>query len=211
MTSNCIHYLIVRTVQGTVAKTFLGYSILAGSNSDSGGTWNEGDSLLQTSIYQNGKVHPDKVNQILLGYAIERIRSSPKEFINLQLPKNKTMWQDDSFGINLNKTYRDDENPGILSLAFMGGITPISNYYYYTILICCLLGSLIGIRKRETGLIAFVGLIILGTILIFMFTEVQARYHYYVLPLFALLAGYGLGELNQAYQKRRPLKAGNAK
>jgi 4-amino-4-deoxy-L-arabinose transferase-like glycosyltransferase len=209
LASNFIHYLTVRTVQGTVAKTFLGYSILVGSNVDSGGRYNEADASLLDTVYQNGKVQPDEANRILLSYAIERIKSSPLGFISLQLPKNRTMWQDDRFGININKAYRDEENPGFLSLDFMEKITPVSNYYYYTILIGCILGSVMALRKREQGLIALVGLIILGTILIFAFTEVQERYHYHVLPLFALLAAYGLSELNQLVQHRKQLKAMN--
>lgn len=149
------------------------------------------------------------MNRILLGYAIERIISSPLAFINLQLPKNRTMWQDDRYGINVNKAYRDEEDPGFLSLDFMEKITPISNYYFYTVLVCCILGSLMAVWKREQGMIALVGLIILGTILIFVCTEIQERYYYYVLPLFALLAAYRLRELNQIVQHRKQLKAMN--
>ncbi len=198
MTSNLIHYLTVRSVQGSVARSFWGYSILVGSNVDSGGAWNPGDADMQNSLYQGGKVEPDQVDRILLRYAFERIATSPSAFLKLQLQKNQTMWQEDIYGIYWNAAYLDEGNPGFLS-PFLDTLGSVSNIYYYTFLICCTLGSMCGLWKRENGLIALVGLIILGTILIFVFTEVQSRYHYYVLPLFSLLAVYGLSEVRQAY------------
>jgi 4-amino-4-deoxy-L-arabinose transferase-like glycosyltransferase len=206
LTSSFVHYLTVRTVQGNVARSFLGYSILVGANVEAGGTWNQGDSNLQGSLYQDGKVNPDQVNRILMGYALKRIASSPVAFLKLQLPKNRSMWQNDRYGIYWNKTFLDEANPGFINSNLLEKLNPISDIYYFVILICCILGSLLGAWKRESGLMALVGLIILGTILIFVFTEVQERYHYYMLPLFALLAVYGLYELNQFYRKPRQSK-----
>ena len=194
--TNLAHWKLEQTLHTDVGKSFLGYSLLVGANYESSGMWNQADADTQLEIYQVGKTPPDEVNRVLLGRAVQRIRSNPLQFLYLQFRKNKILWQDDTFGIYWNRWFQDEKAPGVLDSAIFNALEPVSNYYYFVLLALGLLGSLAGLIHREQSYLLFVALLMSGTIGIFIFTEVQPRYHYNALPLIAIIASYGLDHLN---------------
>lgn len=192
-----IHRALEEKLGLNVAKSFIGYSLLVGSNFESGGMWNQGDANLQLDIYQVGKVHPDLVDQELLKRAVQRITSAPLLFVKLQSKKNYAMWQNDQYGI--------DWHQWDLKRSFIYSLTPrfwqtfysTSNYYYFTILFLCILGGVLALLNRELGFMTFIALMLAGMVTTFIFTEVQSRYHYPAVPLLTLMACYGLYHLRR--------------
>jgi hypothetical protein len=187
----------------SVGTSFIGYSILVGSNYEHSGTWNTDDASLLDEVYQDGFVPPDVVNSELLSTAIDRILDDPIQFLKLQFRKNQKIWQSDQFPIDFYHWYVDKDSLGWLdSVANSLLLTRLSTLYYSVIILLSTLAAIAGIyRVNRDFMIFFVVLFIINWG-IYIFVEVQGRYHYHLLPVLAILAGYGLYRVNELYRHR---------
>lgn len=208
----CMGYLIsitmikqsIQTITNRkVGTSSIGYSILVGSNYEHSGTWNTEDASLLDEVYQEGFVHPDEVNSELLSTAIDRILADPIQYLKLQFRKNQKIWQSDQFPIDFYHWYVDKDSLGWLeSTTTSLLLTRLSTLYYTVIILLSTLAAISGIyRKNRDFMLFFVVLFIINWG-IYIFVEVQGRYHYHLLPVLAILAGYSLFRGYELYRHR---------
>jgi len=187
----------------SVGTSFIGYSILVGSNYEHSGTWNTDDARLLDEVYQDGFVHPDEVNSELLSTAIDRILADPIQFLKLQFRKNQKIWQSDQFPIDFYRWYVDKDSLGWLgSVANSLLLTRLSTLYYAVIILLSTLTAIVGIYHKNTDFMIFFFVLFIINWGIYIFVEVQGRYHYHLLPVHAILAGYGLYRVYDLYRHR---------
>lgn len=148
-------------------------------------------------------MHPDEVNSELLSTAIDRILADPIQYLKLQFRKNQKIWQSDQFPIDFYHWYVDKDSLGWLeSTTTSLLLTRLSTLYYTVIILLSTLAAISGIyRKNRDFMLFFVVLFIINWG-IYIFVEVQGRYHYHLLPVLAILAGYSLFRGYELYRQR---------
>lgn len=193
LSTSITQHAIQDLIKRPVGSNFLGYSMLVGSNYQSAGAWNPDDSEHLSQVYQQGSVHPDEVNRILFSWAIDRIASDPLRFLKLQYEKSRLIWQADDYAVEINRRLLDPQERGWFNIpSNVVQLMQLSTLYYIVVILIGISSAVWGIWKREINFVLFIVILILANWLLYVFVEVQGRYHYHLIPLLAILAGYGL-------------------
>lgn len=186
----------------------LGYSLLTGSNPNSFGTYNLNDANYSRAVFTSVSDNVEEWNRIVLSTAVERISSNPMHFLKIQVMKNFVMWQLDPYGVQWNVWTLDPKFTQTETLIQNQQLLErISNVYYLSILFSCILTGILGIARADRGWSLLIVIWIIGFILSFVFLEVQSRYHYHVLPLFAILMGCGMAWSSEVIQSWKSIKS----
>ncbi len=206
-----VSYLVCSLIiSGATAKTIdrelpgstvsFGYNLMVGLNMESKGTWNEEDSKFLNDRYMDTgsaqEAHKASRNE-----AVKRLTKDPLGIANLMFEKYTMLWWNDDYGAYWNLLFLEQQgNLTADKRELINDITIWNNVYY---IICVYLSLVAGIFlwfRKSVGTKNVLILYFIGTALLHMILESQGRYHYNILPVFALLAVSGLTEIFRYYQ-----------
>ncbi len=184
---------IDRNLPGTTAS--FGYNLMVGLNIESKGGWNETDSsFLSKKFAETGSAQEAHI--ACRNVALSRLEKHPVGIANLVFQKYTLLWENDDYGSYWNLLFlKQQDNLTPERNEFMNNITIWNNIYY---MICVYLSLLAGIYLwfgRKVGTEHVLVLYFIGIAILHMFLESQSRYHYNILPVFALLASAGAVEI----------------
>jgi asparagine N-glycosylation enzyme membrane subunit Stt3 len=135
--------------------------------------------------------------------AFARIAANPLGVLNLAVEKFRMLWGNDDYG----------ETWTALCLGQQGNLTPgrqnlidwftrFNDAFYLFALFFSGVFGLTLFRRRKMQPAHVLILLFVGTAMLHMFLESQNRYHYFVLPIFVILAALGIGEVYQGAVRR---------
>jgi len=185
---------IDRELPGTTAS--FGYNLMVGLNIESKGGWNEKDSsFLSHSFAETGSA--EEAHLACRAEALRRLEKDPVGIANLIFQKYTLLWENDDYGSYWNLLFlKQQNNLTAQRNQFINNVTIWNNIYY---IICVYLSLIAGIflwfREKKVGTEHVLVLYFIGTALLHMIVESQNRYHYNILPVFALLASVGAVEI----------------
>ena len=176
-------------------STSFGFNLMVGVHIDAKGAWNQQDADFLTN--QFAATHSaEKAHQACLSVALSRIKSNPIGVLNLSLEKFTFLWGNDDYAASW-ATFLLDQQGNLTSERqhLIQTITPWNNDIY---LVTLFLSAVLGMRsfkQREIGPTHVLMLIFIGTALLHMILEWQNRYHYFVLPVFMILASMAFADI----------------
>lgn len=208
-----ISYLLCsQIISGAISKTIdrelpgssvsFGYNLLVGLNIDSKGAWNKEDA----KMFNDAFLETDsaiEAHKVARDEAFKRIQKDSIGMINLAFEKYALLWSSDDYAASFNIFFLEQQNN--LSLerkAFINELIPWNNLYY---LLCVFFSFIAGIAlwfRKKTGPEHILVLFFIGTAILHMILESQNRYHYNILPIFAILAAVGISEIFDYYRKK---------
>ncbi len=210
------YFICSQLVSGSTARAIdrelpgstvsFGYNLLVGLNIDSKGSWNEKDArFLEEKFMENGSA--EEAHRASRDEALKRIINNPKGMANLIFEKYTLLWDNDDYASYWNTLFLESQrNLTPERKAFITNLTIWNNIYY---IICVYLSLISGVflwfRKR-VGLEHILILYFIGTAMLHMILESQNRYHYSILPVFAILASAGLVDIFRYYIHKTELK-----
>ncbi len=210
------YFICSQLVSGSTARAIdrelpgstvsFGYNLLVGLNIDSKGSWNEKDArFLEEKFMENGSA--EEAHRASRDEAFKRIINNPKGMANLIFEKYTLLWDNDDYASYWNTLFLESQhNLTPERKAFITKLTTWNNIYY---IICVYLSLISGVflwfRKR-VGLEHILILYFIGTAMLHMILESQNRYHYSILPVFAILASAGLVDIFRYYIHKTELK-----
>lgn len=178
-----------------------GYNLLVGLNEESYGGWNQDDAdYLYDSFDQTGSA--TEAHLACRDLAVMRLRRSPEGMLNLFVHKFQILWSNDDYGSTWNLLFMDQQ--GTLTKAretFLYEIRDINNMMYLIVAAFAGIGGIFLWRKGNGINYPFI-LIFVGTLGMHLFVENQNRYHYHVLFMFILMAGYTVKEIYELNRKK---------
>lgn len=206
-----VSYLVCSIIiSGATARTIdrelpgstvsFGYNLMVGLNMESKGMWNEQDSKFLNDRYmETGSAQ--EAHKASRNEAVKRLTKDPLGIANLMFQKYTLLWWNDDYGAYWNLLFLEQQgNLTAHKSELINDITIWNNIYY---IICVYLSLVAGIFlwfRKNVGTEHVLILYFIGTALLHMILESQGRYHYNILPVFALLAVSGLTEIFRYYQ-----------
>lgn len=197
-----IPYLIVSNINTTnielaidkdlaSGSTSFGYNLLVGLNTESAGGWNEEDkNLLYDTMEQTGSA--SQAHMACRDLAIQRLVNNPVGIFNLFINKYELLWGNDDYGSTWNIAFSNEQgNLTQWRSDFLYQMRDINNIVYAITIFFAMVGLIYLYKKKGNYLYIFV-LLYLGTVAMHLLVESQNRYHYFVLQVFMLLAGFGI-------------------
>lgn len=182
--SKGISYTIEQEIPGTAAS--FGYNLLTGLNQQSEGGWNEDDSeYLYASMEATGSAAG--AQSACRDLAFARLNTDPRALLNLFVHKFQILWANDDYGSTWNILFADEETMTKEKENLLFELMDFNNGYYLIVLFFAALGGLYMWRKRFDWSMPLI-LMFLGTAALHLLVENQNRYHYHILPVFAILA-----------------------
>ena len=172
---------VIVATGGVSTSTIGGLSLMMGTNQASDGWYNEPDVALYSSW-------GDERERRAVDEAIRRVAGDPRGFAELAVRKSHAMWTQEHYGVTFALT--DAGAPQAdQAAAFVA-----SQLVYTLVLIAAVLTA--WRLRRDRPLLVWLILGIFVTVgAIYVFTEVQPRYHAYVVPLFIVLAAPAIARL----------------
>lgn len=198
VTSSVILQIISLAIDRDVPKYPFGFNLYVGSNYLSSGTWNAEDSNYLFGLVEQKRFTSQEIHNILFKRGIERIKSRTLlENLTLVINKHGVMWAADHDSIEYAKAGIEKEKPPVQAFyKYEKILILLSNFYYYLILVFCMVGAIKCIKYNECGLNILPILFVSGMVIVHMMVEVAGRYHFPAISLFALLGSFGLINLN---------------
>ncbi len=197
--------LISSSISNTIAYKLpgsgvsFGYNLMVGVNIDAKGAWNQQDADFFANQFAQTN-SPDAAHQASIDVALDRIGKDPAGVLNLAMEKFTLLWQNDDYAETWTTLFLDQQ--GTLTPERQHIINQFSNVNDYFYLLGVFFSSLFGFslfkRKNigpEQGLI----LLFIGTVILHMLLESQNRYHYFILPVFMILASMGISQIYRSY------------
>jgi 4-amino-4-deoxy-L-arabinose transferase-like glycosyltransferase len=185
-----VNAVVYRLTGVPIWRASSGYNLMIGTNFESSGTFNNEDyELVKEYDYDYDRVHAEGFR-----IAIERIKSQPFRFLKLVEDKFEIQWASEEYGyIWSTRSIEDESASGSQAASHPRFFIGISQIYYIGLLAFAIAGCIIANRK---GIFALVPLLLVyeGMVAAYTFLEVQPRYHYPVVPLFLIVAAYGIKE-----------------
>lgn len=199
--------LLSSSISNTIAyklpgsSVSFGYNLMVGVNIEADGAWNQQDADFFANEFTSTN-SPHSAHEACIDVALQRIKNDPVGVSNLALKKFTLLWKNDDYG----KTWTE------LFLTQQGNMTPErqniinrftqwNNFFY---LFSILFSSVFGIqmlKKKDPGPEHALILLFVGTVILHMVLECQNRYHYFILPVFMILASMGIVGIYRSYTR----------
>ena len=157
------------------------WKFLLGLNQETIGRYSSEDARFM-SQFPLGEER-DKVEKELI---LERI-SDKEQVVNLFYEKFKIMWGTGDSSINWSMSNID--RPFVYQQ-----LKIIEHATYFAMLLFSFIFLLINRKKLSTPLL-FLLIVVLGYVMVHFFIEIQQRYRFFIIPIFAILAGGGFADL----------------
>lgn len=192
-------YEVGQPLAGTGAS--FGFYLMEGTNVTSNGSWNKEDSdFLYAMLDQTGS--PTEAQLACRDRAIERIKNAPLGIMNLLLDKVRFLMGNDEYAASLSTEYFAEM--GVLDeetqIRYYNLMT-ISDFYYLLFVFLAGAAGLFCYFKKIDFSYSLI-LLVDGTTALHMMLENQNRYHYFLLPIFAILASIAFAECIRLTEKR---------
>ncbi|AKX96059.1 glycosyltransferase family 39 protein [Neomoorella thermoacetica] len=195
-----IPYYLFRWLTFKIPPTVssLPFNLLYGTNIGYIGMWNPEDAALAHKLIEQ---YGSRASRYILGVAFSRMISNPMGLLKLMCNKFEVMWSDDAYG-----AYWSTINiaPNLIEIPIIRvDLLYILSQLYYVFMLCLAIIGLIKIQKtikikmqrdKIYNVSLLFVLVIIGFVILHLFIEVQSRYHYPVVAIIILLAGYGITE-----------------
>lgn len=190
--AKCVSFTIDREIARGTAT--MGYNMMVGLNTESGGGWNEQDSAF---LYQMlGEAENAQQAQIACrDLALQRLRGDWRSLVNLFGQKYTTLWSNDDYGVSWNMIFLDQHQQ--LTAQLEQSLTCVqywNNIWYLSIVALSALAGLYLLRERGSWSDLLI-LFFCGTVVLYLLVENQNRGHFHCLYVFAILAAVGLHEM----------------
>lgn len=174
-----------------------GVSLYEGNNPQSSGT----DSILYDPRIQKLLENPRTeavADRLASALAVQYITSHPKRELRLVLRRIKVLYAGDDQVIRFalrSRHYQEAQSPPPGD-RLASALVRVNNAFYYTVMVCALLGLAFCIRHLRSGQadmrwVILLGMILYNTLIFGIFTSVE-RYRFPVMPYFCVFAGFGL-------------------
>ncbi len=176
---------IDRELPGTTAS--FGYNLMVGLNIDAKGSWNEKDSNFLIDKFAETR-SAEEAHVACRTEALKRLEQNPAGIANLIFHKYALLWEDDDY--YWNPTFFQQDDPA--KNEFINNVTVWNNIYYTVFVYLSLLAGIFLWFKKKVGTEHVLVLYFIGVAILHMILESQSRYHYNILPVFAILASAGV-------------------
>ena len=160
-----------------------GYNIYVGFNLETEGSYSDADmDLLQSRYFGEYERNAEAAQQRMLQDAKLRIGEAKPVMLHLMLTK-------------LRKLLGHDEGGVFYAMESLSGgqyriCCILSNIWYYLIVLFAACGCMAIWKWKESGSVLVWILFVIGLILAQLLVEVAARYHYALIPILLMIAGY---------------------
>ncbi len=196
ITSTISTEIMEKPVSGVSAS---GYNLMVGVNTKSQGLWNQEDAdFFKNEYTETGSA--TAAHSACMQKALERIKQSPEDVLNLFVYKFRDLWGSDDFGIDWNLLWTGQQ--GLLTdelTEWLEGVRPVGRVMYLCVLMFSLIGAINAwrrtLRPRPMQMVCI--LFFLGTALSHMLLETQVRYHYNMIPYLILLTAMAASDWRQ--------------
>ena len=166
-----------------VPPSIPGYNIYVGFNLETNGSYSDNDmDLLQSRYFGEYERNAEAAQQSMLQDAKLRIAEAKPLMLSLMLTKLKTLLGHDEGGVFY---AMESLSSGQYSVCCI-----LSNIWYYLVLLFAVCGSITIWKRNESGSVLVWILFTIGLILAQLLVEVAARYHYALIPILLMIAGY---------------------
>ena len=160
-----------------------GYNIYVGFNLETNGSYSDTDmDLLQSRYFGEYERNAEAAQQSMLQDAKLRISEAKPVMLRLMLLKLRTLLGHDEGGVFYAMESLSNGQYRICCI--------LSNIWYYLILLFSVCGSAEIWKRKESGSVLVCILFVIGLILAQLLVEVAARYHYALIPILLIVAGY---------------------
>ena len=164
-----------------------GYNIYVGFNLETGGSYSDSDmDLLQSSYFGEYERNAEAAQQRMLQDAKIRIAKAKPVMLRLMFTKLRTLLGHDEGGV----FYAMES----LSSGLYSACCILSNIWYYLIVLFAAFGCMAIWKRKESGSALVWILFAIGLILAQLLVEVAARYHYALIPILLMIAGYAFDQ-----------------
>ena len=172
-----------RRVLGEEPAPVPGYSLYVGMNMDSMGSYSEEDmDLLAHYRYDFPDSSAVQAQNQMLEEARARFHDPDTKLAPLFFVKLRTFLGNDEGGAYYSQAGLSGSSYSLLAL--------YSNVWYYALGLLALWGASVLLRSGERRCVLLAPLYVIGLTLAQLLVEVAARYHYSIIPMLLLLAGF---------------------
>lgn len=183
-----------------ITKTGSGYNLLVGTNYDGDGMFNKEDfAMIAAYDFDFDRVHDEAFK-----LAVERITKDPARFLELVGTKIYYMWGTENYGYYWSITPASG-GPLLKTIkTYPRSFYTGSDFFYLFMLLLAIVGCVFALIKRNIKT-APLFLLMGGLFVAYCFLEIQARYHFPAVPVFILLAGFGVSQITfKRTKKEKP-------
>lgn len=191
--------VVVNLTGVQVWRSSSGFSLLVGTNYQSSGMYSsEDEKIISEYNYDFDKIHSESTKR-----AIERIKSSPLNFMRLAEKKFILQWTSEDFGLYWSINKVTERTPAAeIANNKSNWIELLVQLFYIALLLFATVGFIYS--KRAENYFTAIFLMLFGAfVAAHTLLEVQSRYHYPVIPVLIIVAGYGLCELYKSADERK--------
>ena len=179
-----------------------GYNLMVGTNTEAKGAWNQQDADFFANEFASTN-SPQAAHKASIDVALQRIKTDPVGVSNLALEKFTFLWGNDDYGkmwTTLFLEQQGDLTPERLNI--IGQLTKWNNYFYlFSVFFSAILGIQL-FRRKTIGSEQALILLFIGTVVLHLILETQNRYHYFILPIFMILASMSIVDIYRGYDTR---------
>jgi hypothetical protein len=199
-----ISFMISRAIQKDVATHPAGFSLYVGANYASQGQWSPEDAETLKQLEGIPGIAAQEIHSRLFSAAIGRFKANSFKNLRLFAVKHITLWGADSDGLDYVLSGQEASCPLRLDIRkYQSLLKSLSNLYYYFMLLMVGMSSLFAFQHKECNYLILLFTVVLGLVGLHTLIEVQSRYHFVVIPIFSVIAGYGLCEINRKLEGLR--------
>lgn len=176
-----------------------GYNLMVGTNIEAQGAWNQQDAEFFAKEFSLTN-SPQAAHKASIDIALQRIKTDPVGVSNLALEKFTFLWGNDDYAEMWTTIFLEQQ--GALTperLNIIGQFTKWNDYFYlFSVFFSAILGIQL-FRRKEIGPEYALILLFIGTVILHLVLETQNRYHYFILPIFMILASMSIVEIYRSY------------
>ena len=193
--------LISASISNTIAYPLpgsgvsFGYNLMVGVNIEAKGAWNQQDADFFANEFASTN-SAQAAHQASVNVALQRIGSNPVGVLNLAMEKFTFLWENDDYAKTWTTLFLDQQ--GGLTSERQNVIDQFTLWNAGFYLLGVFFSSIFGLqllKRRNTGPEQALILLVVGTVIVHMLLESQNRYHYFVLPVFMVLASMEIVEI----------------
>lgn len=175
------HNLRVHGDLSVATSDYAGWSLYVGTNQQSDGRWNPEDAARLTAF--PGDTWWER-SEVAGGEGIRRIAEDPGGFASLAVRKFRVLWEEEDYAAS-----------HVVGNAEVAPVVQALTSTFYVGLLAAALSGVWRERRAPTRTTLLVLGITATVAAIHIFVEVAGRYHAYLIPLWCVLAGAGIGWL----------------
>ncbi len=188
---------ISKMIKQDVASFPVGFNIFVGSNAKTYGM-NYGEIKRSTEIFSlknKNNLSAQEIHNIFLGEALNNVKKQGLSNVSLFIIKNAIMWLEDARSVgtiyvSIDKKNSIPMNPIELNVTFVI-LMLLTEVYYWFFLYLVISTVYRSIKEKEWKQfyeMSFLFSMIIFSVGLYCLVEVQSRYHYPILPMFAIIA-----------------------